>query len=103
MNFFPRPKTPRPDPRPPQRPVPVDFKPGEGDRPKPNFNGTLAAIFGIVVTGLVMNGAQPSTLGRTAAVGTGLSFAISLIMDFRAGGPRNMIRAIMMPASGGRR
>ena len=72
------------------------LKPGEGDRPRPNLNGTLAALFGIIVTGLVINGAQPSTLGRIAAIGAGLSFAISLIMDFRAGGPRNLIRADVM-------
>ena len=96
MNFFPRPQNPRAAPRPPLRQVPADFKPGEGDRPRPNLNGTLAALFGIIVTGLVINGAQPSTLGRIAAIGAGLSFAISLIMDFRAGGPRNLIRADVM-------
>ncbi len=96
MNFFPRPKTPRTDTRPPQRQVPATFVPGEGDRPKPDFNGTLAALLGITITGLVMNGALPSTLGRVAAIGTALSLLLSVLMDFRAGGPRNLIRADMM-------
>lgn len=96
MNIFPRPQNPRRAPRPPQRQVPSDFKPGDSDRPKPSFNGTLAAVLGMVITGLVLNGALPSTLGRTAAIGAALSFGISLIMDFRTGGPRNMIRADVM-------
>ena len=96
MNIFPRPKNPRSDPRPPQRQVPATFTPGEGDRPRPNLYGTLAALAGIALTGLVMGGALPSTLGRVAAVGTGLSLLVSALMDFRAGGPRNLIRADMM-------
>ena len=95
MNFFPRPKNPRPDPRPPQRQVPAAFTPGEGDRPKPDFNGTLAALAGIAITGLFMTGTLPSTLGRVAAIGTALSLLLSVLMDFRAG-PRNLIRADMM-------
>ena len=96
MNIFPRPRHPHPAPRPPQRQVPVDFTPGEGDRLRPNLNGTLAALTGVVITGLVMNGALPSGLGRVAAVGTGLSLLVSMAMDFRAGGPRNLIRADLM-------
>jgi len=96
MNIFPRPINPRPAPRPPQRQVPADFTPGAGDRPRPNFHGTLAALVGIVISGLVMNGAVPSTIGRIAAIGTGLSLLISLGMDFRVGGPRNLIRADVM-------
>ena len=96
MNFFPRPNNPRPDPRPPQRQIPAFFAPGEGDRPKPSVNGTLAALAGVAITGLIMNGHLPSSLGRVAAVGTGLSLLASLLMDFRAGGPRNLIRADVM-------
>ena len=96
MNFFPRPKNPRPDPRPPPRQVPAAFTPGEGDRPKPDLNGTLAALAGIAITGLMLNGALPSTLGRVAAIGTALSLLLSVLLDFRAGGPRNLIRADMM-------
>ncbi len=95
MNFFPRPKHPRPDPRPPQRQVPAAFTPGASDRPKPDFNGTLAALTGITITGLMLTGALPSTLGRVAAIGTALSLLLSVLMDFRAG-PRNLIRADMM-------
>ena len=96
MNFFPRPKNPTRDPRPPQRQVPAAFTPGEGDRPKPDSNGTLAALTGIVITGLMLNGALPSTLGRVAAIGTALSLLLSVLLDFRAGGPRNLIRADVM-------
>ena len=79
MNFFPRPKNPRPDPRPPQRAVPAAFTPGEGDRPKPNLNGTLAALSGIAITGLMMNGALPSTVARVAAIGTAASLLVSMV------------------------
>ena len=96
MNFFPRPKNPRPDPRPPQRHVPAAFTPGEGDRPKPNANGTLAALTGIVITGLMLHGALPSGMARLAAIGTAASLLLSVLMDFRAGGPRNLIRADVM-------
>ena len=78
-----------------KRALPAEFNPGKDQSARPNPKGTLTAVIGILFTGLLMNGALPSGLGRRAAIGTGLSLLASIGMDSRAG-LRNLIRADLM-------
>jgi hypothetical protein len=95
MNIFPRPRHQRTTPPPPQRQLPPSFKPGETDRPRPVVGGTMAAILGIALTGLVMQGRLPSDMARFAAIGVAVSLVASLLADLRVG-VRNLIRADVM-------
>jgi hypothetical protein len=67
-----------------------------GEHPHPDFNGTLAAVVGLAITTLVANGELPSTVARIAAIGDLLSIALTIGLDFRLGGLRNLIRADLM-------
>ena len=63
--------------------------------PQAQWAGTVAALFGLLVTAFTLTGSQSSGLARYAAIGTGVSLAASVLVDLR-GGVRNLIRADAM-------
>lgn len=81
---------------PPAAPRPVPATPiGLMHVPKAAPLGTQLALIGIALTGIFLRGDTPTALGRFAAIGVGLSLAISLALDFRRG-VQNLIRADVM-------
>jgi oligosaccharide repeat unit polymerase len=94
MNF-PRPKHRNTAP-PPRRVAAAQAVPDTAEHPRPDFNGTLAALAGLALTVLFSNGELPSTVARIAAIGALLSIGLSVGMDLRLGGLRNLIRADLM-------
>jgi len=95
MNF-PRPKHRNTAPPPRRYPGPAQAVTETSEHPRPNVNGTFAALVGLALTALLANGEVPSTVARSSAIGTLLSIAISVGFDFRSGGLRNLIRADLM-------
>jgi hypothetical protein len=94
-----RPAPPSPNPPPRGRGVPprgAAPAPLSDEVPQAVGNGSLFAIVGCTLTTVFLSGAEPSELGRFAAIGTAFSLAISVYFDFRAGGLRNLIRADLM-------
>ncbi len=63
--------------------------------PKPAALGTQLALTGLAITGVFLHGETPTDIGRFAAVGTGLSLALSAALDARRG-IQNLIRADLM-------
>ena len=63
--------------------------------PKASPLGTQLALVGLALTALFLNGKTPTELGRFAAIGAGLSLAVSVAFDARRGIP-NLIRADLM-------
>ncbi len=63
--------------------------------PKASPLGTQLALVGLAITGLFLTGKTPTDLGRFAAVGVGVSLAISVALDARRGF-QNLIRADLM-------
>jgi len=57
--------------------------------------GTLLALLGCMFTAFSMEGTRPSQLVSYAAIGVGISVAMSVLLDLRAG-VRNVIRADVM-------
>ena len=94
MNF------PRPRHRntaPPPRPVgSVQAAPEVSEHPQPDINGTFIALVGMALTALLANGEQPSSLARFSSIGILISLGLSVAMDLRLGGLRNLIRADLM-------
>ena len=70
--------------------------PEAAEHPRPDLNGTFAALVGFALTALLANGHLPSTLARTSAIGALVSIGLSVAFDLRLGGPRNLIRADLM-------
>ena len=94
MNF-PRPK--HRNTRPPPRPIaPVQVVPDAALHPRPDVNGTFAALVGLVLTVLLANGTLPSSLARVSSIGALVSIGLSVAFDLRLGGLRNLIRADLM-------
>lgn len=94
MNF-PRPKHRNTAP-PPRLMGTVQTASEEPEHPKPNINGTFIALVGMALTALLANGDQPSSLARFSSIGVLISLALSVAMDLRLGGLRNLIRADLM-------
>lgn len=94
MNF-PRPRHRNTAP-PPRHIGTVQAVTEEAEHPHPDINGTFAALVCFALTVLLTNGDQPSTLARFASIGALLSIGISVGMDMRLGGLRNLIRADLM-------
>lgn len=94
MNF-PRPKHRNTAP-PPRRVGAVQTAPEASEHPQPDINGTFIALVGIALTALLANGEQPSSLARFSSIGVLISLALSIAMDLRLGGLRNLIRADLM-------
>ncbi|MDR3406407.1 MAG: hypothetical protein P4L99_28240 [Chthoniobacter sp.] len=94
MNF-PRPKHRNTAP-PPRRVELLEAVPDAAIHPRPDINGTFAALVGLALTVLLANGDQPSSLARAASIGTLLSIGVSIGLDLRLGGLRNLIRADLM-------
>ncbi|HSI15394.1 MAG TPA: hypothetical protein VK961_25330 [Chthoniobacter sp.] len=94
MNF------PRPRHRntaPPSRHIgTVQAAPEESEHPQPDINGTFIALLGMALTALLANGDQPSSLARFSSIGILISLGLSVAMDLRLGGLRNLIRADLM-------
>ncbi|EDY18356.1 hypothetical protein CfE428DRAFT_4140 [Chthoniobacter flavus Ellin428] len=94
MNF------PRPRHRntaPPPRPIgTVQAVPEADEHPHPDSNGTFAALVGLALTALLANSSLPSSLARFSSIGALISIGISVAMDMRRGGLRNLIRADLM-------
>src|SRR5687768_626809 len=94
---FPRPKKsparPGPKPAPPASTAAGTVE--EAPVSRSNVVGTLLALFGIMITAFTMEGAQPSSLARFAAIGVAISLGISVLADLRHG-VRNVIRADVM-------
>ncbi|MHA3775719.1 hypothetical protein ACXR0O_29745 [Verrucomicrobiota bacterium sgz303538] len=67
----------------------------ESETARPTLEGTGAALAGLALTALTLNGDSPSEVSRYAAIGTALSLAVSTIFDLRRGIP-NLIRADFM-------
>ncbi len=59
--------------------------------PRPQIVGTLLCLAGLAITGLTLRGNLPSGVARYAAVGTGVSIAMSVLCDLQLGFP-NLIR-----------
>jgi hypothetical protein len=55
----------------------------------------MLALLGILVTGLLMNGKLATDVAQFAAVGVGISLAMSAFMDLKSGF-KNLIRADLM-------
>ena len=66
------------------------------DFPKPDTNGTIMAISGLALTALLLGGESASAVGRIASLGALASVGLSLLMDARTGGLKNLIRADVM-------
>lgn len=94
MNF-PRPRHRNTAP-PPRRVAPVQVEPETTEHPQPDINGTFIALVGMTFTALLAHGDQPSSLARFSAIGILISIGISVAMDLRRGGLRNLIRADLM-------
>lgn len=60
--------------------------------PKAAPLGTQLALVGIALTGVFLQGETPTQLGRFAAIGVGISLAVSVALDLRRG-VQNVIRA----------
>src|SRR5258708_5805419 len=93
MNF-PRPK--HRNTGPPRRLAPVQVVPDATLQPRPNVNGTFAALAGLALTALLANSDTPSGLARVSSIGALLSIGLSVGADLRLGGLRNLIRADLM-------
>jgi hypothetical protein len=93
MNF-PRPK--HRNTAPPRRIEVVQTPPETALHPRPDVNGTFAALIGFALTALLANGTQPSGVARASAIGALLSIGISVAFDLRLGGLLNLIRADLM-------
>ena len=93
-------KFPRPKHRntgPPPRPIhPAQVVPDIAEHPRPDLNGTFAALVGLALTVLLANGELPSSLARASSIGALLSLSLSVAADLRLGGLRNLIRADLM-------
>ena len=96
MNYFARPKKPRPAPPSAQRDGPSPQPAALPDHPMPDLNGTLLALMGLALTAVLSNGDHGSTIARAASFGTLLSILVSVALDLRLGGLRNLIRADLM-------
>lgn len=96
MNFFPRPKHPRPAPGYAQPAAtntpPTDTEP---EAAHASIHGTWLALAGIAITAVAMSGTRASDVARFAAIGTGISLAISVAFDARHG-LRNLFRADLL-------
>jgi len=66
------------------------------EHPKPDVNGTYIALVGLALTALIADGKVPSTLARASSIGVLISVGLSMVVDLRRGGPRNLIRADIM-------
>jgi hypothetical protein len=64
--------------------------------PQANSQGTFLALIGIAATGMMMSGSLPSDIARFAAIGVGISLAVSAVTDLKLGGFKNLIRADLM-------
>lgn len=84
--------TQRPSPIPARLAAKAEPVAAADDVPHANSNGTWAAVTILALTALLLNGAEPSDLGKFAAYGFALSLAVTLIWDARAG-VQNLIRA----------
>lgn len=58
--------------------------------------GTALMLVGLLLTGVTLRGETPSQVAHYAAVGSGISIAISAIFDVRASGWRGLIRADLL-------
>lgn len=76
--------------------LPADVGPPASKPPGAEQAGTWTALAFILLTGTFLFGTKPSDLGRVAAIGSGIGLVLSAIIDFRAGGVRNLIRADLM-------
>ncbi len=96
MNFFPRPKHPRPAPG-YAHPAAMKAAPTEPDSgsARASTQGTWIALAGIAITAVALHGTRASDVARLAAIGTGISIAISVAFDARRG-LRNLIRADLL-------
>ena len=94
---FPRPKKSLARPQPKAAPPAAAATGAVEEAPvsRSNVIGTLLALFGIMITAFTMEGAQPSSLARFAAIGVAISLGISVLADLRHG-VRNVIRADVM-------
>jgi hypothetical protein len=63
--------------------------------PKASPIGSQLALVGLALTALFLTGKTPTELGRFAAIGAGISIAVSVAFDFRKG-VQNVIRADLM-------
>ena len=96
MNFFPRPKHSRPTPgyAHPAAMKSASAQPDSGSA-RASTQGTWLALVGIAITALALHGTRASDVARVAAIGTGISVAISVALDARRG-LRNLIRADLL-------
>lgn len=60
---------------------------------RPHYNGTGFALAILFFTAVTLNGRFPSDIARYAAFFVGIGIAGSIVVDFRAGGVRNLQRA----------
>src|SRR5205085_662463 len=75
---------------------PRKAQPAAAERtPRADLSGTVAALIGIALTTIFMNGSTPAAIASFAAIGTGVSLAFSVAADARAG-LRNLIRADLL-------
>ena len=61
--------------------------------------GSILALFGLLATGVFLEGSVPTDLARFAAWGAGISVAITLLFDFRRG-LANLVRADILALVG---
>lgn len=66
------------------------------DYPKPDPNGTIMAVIGLAITAMLLGGERASDIGRVTSIGALISVGISIFMDARTGGLKNLIRADIM-------
>src|SRR5581483_3649691 len=60
--------------------------------PQPDVTGSAICLLGLLVTGIFLHGKLPTDIARFAAIGAGLSIAVSLYADVRHG-LQNLVRS----------
>lgn len=84
----PPPEQAEPEPEPEPTPAASEIGPATGASPA----GSAFALFGLLCTAGAMFGDKPETLARSAAIGVGISLALTIAADAKLG-MRNLLRA----------
>src|SRR5689334_23228064 len=65
----------------------------------PSPIGSIAALFGLLITGIFLTGDRSTDLARSAAWGAGASVAVTILFDLR-GGLQNLMRTDILALVG---
>jgi len=65
----------------------------------PSAIGSIAALFGLLITGIFLTGDRPTELARSAGWGAGICVAVTILFDLR-GGLQNLMRTDILALVG---